>query len=140
MNTTLPSAKDFNPWGGDGDAMYAWKNFGGLTIEEAYKKFCDNPLGYQEDFMWMGTKAFEYYFPVLEKYLQEIQPEDELDDCEGWIIGCGIEMQLNEDCSIELTNKIEKLTDQVIYRFSNFDIDQEQVIYQWNKIKNKIKS
>jgi hypothetical protein len=33
------------------------------------------PESYQEAFMWMFPKAFEYYFPVIDRYLAtEVEP------------------------------------------------------------------
>ena len=31
---SLPTENDFDPCGGNLDAKWAWKNFGGLTIEQ----------------------------------------------------------------------------------------------------------
>src|SRR5687767_9278711 len=91
----LPSEEDFEAVGRDAclDAKTAWEHFGGLSLAEAYELFIDNPVNYQEDFMWMGTVAFAYYFPVLDRYLREVVPTDEDDDCYGWIIGEGVKMQ-----------------------------------------------
>jgi hypothetical protein len=93
----LPSATDFFTEGGDLDAEYAWKHFGGLTLEQAYRKFMESPDYYQEDFMFMFPKAFEYYFPVLDRYLRTVSEEEEDamgDGWEVWIIGRGINSQL----------------------------------------------
>ena len=95
----LPSATDFFTEGGDLDAEYAWTHFGGLTLEQAYRKFTENPDYYQEDFMFMFPKAFEYYFPVLDRYLRSVSQEEEDamgDGWEVWIIGRGINSQLRQ--------------------------------------------
>ena len=65
----LPGERDFDPDAGDLDAQVAWKHFGGLTLSEAYQRFQEDPEKHTEDFMYMGGKAFAYYFPVLERYL-----------------------------------------------------------------------
>jgi len=31
-------------------------------------RFAENALAYQEDFMFMGTNAFLFYFPTLDHY------------------------------------------------------------------------
>lgn len=66
MTAALPTEKDFDPIGGSLDAQSAWKHFGGLTLEEVNRKFRENPFYYEEAFMWMGGKAFDFYFPVID--------------------------------------------------------------------------
>lgn len=88
MPSELPTERDFDPYGGDLDAQCAWKNLGGLTLDEAYNKFNECPEIYQEDFMFMGGRAFAYYFSVLDRFLRrtlEIPPEDR-NDRQSWII------------------------------------------------------
>ncbi len=83
----LPTEQHFDPYGGDLDAQCAWRNFGGLTIEEAKVKFCEHPEIHQEDFMFMGGKAFAYYYPVIDSYLREtplLPPEDRDDRKHGY--------------------------------------------------------
>jgi hypothetical protein len=136
----LPTKKDFDPWG-DLDAQWAWKNFGGLTIDSAYNKFCTYPETYQEDFMFMGPTAFSFYFSIIEKYMSTVQPEDEFDDCSGWIIGCGVEIQLENIESECLKQRVLRLVDIVINRFINFPIEDDdklRVIEKWKEIKTKI--
>ena len=65
----LPIESDFDSVGSDLDAQTAWKNFGGLTIAEAYDHFNAHPGLSAEDFMWMGPRAFAFYFPVVEQYI-----------------------------------------------------------------------
>ena len=137
----FPIESDFDPWYGNLDAITAWKNFRGFSVEDAYNKFCESPEFYQEDFMFMGPIAFSFYFNVLEKYMATVQPEDELDDCCGWIIGCGIESQLEEIRSEDLIDKILRLSDLVIDRYLNFpidDADKLQVIEKWEEVRTKL--
>ncbi|MDM4015554.1 hypothetical protein [Roseiconus lacunae] len=85
---SLPTEQDFDPYGGDLDAQCAWINFGGLTLEEAKMKFHQHPEVYQEDFMFMGGKAFAYYYPVIDSYLRDtpLLPPEDRDDRETWIL------------------------------------------------------
>lgn len=86
---------DFDPWGGNLDALHAWNNFGGLDLDPAYRLFLENPLRYQEDFMFMGPVAFDYYFPVVDRYLRGFRRdgEDHDDGC-AWILGAAMVSQL----------------------------------------------
>lgn len=51
MATKLPKERDFDPYGGGLDEQCAWRNFGGLTLDEAYHKFESAPEVYQ-DLTW----------------------------------------------------------------------------------------
>jgi hypothetical protein len=39
-------------------------------LEQAHVRFCSAPEVYQEDFMFMGCRAFHFYFPVIDEYLR----------------------------------------------------------------------
>src|SRR5437016_1967456 len=97
-NDSLPTERDFDPWNGDLDSQSAWRDFGGLTLDEAHAKFRENPLYYQEDFMFMGGKAFAFYFPVVEQHLRDVSTTDCEDDREAWILAHCIRMQF--DCDV----------------------------------------
>jgi len=84
----LPTEQPFDPYDGDLDPQWAWKNFGGLTLEDAKVKFRKRPGIYQADFMAMGGKAFAFDYPVLDTHLREtgfVAPEDR-DDRQAWVI------------------------------------------------------
>jgi len=87
-----PTEKEFDPWGCL-DAQHAWRNFGGLTVTDALKKFRENPIHYQEDFMFMGGRAFVFYFPVLEAFLREFRLTEHEDDSQAAIIGSCVAAQ-----------------------------------------------
>jgi hypothetical protein len=107
----LPTKNDFDPWEGDLDAETAWRNFGGLTLAEAHSKFRERPEIYQEDFMFMGGKAFAFYFSVIEDYLRQTpEAESEDDDRQAWILAKCIHNQFNAGTSIH----VETLVDRVI--------------------------
>lgn len=112
----LPALEDFDPFGGDLDARSAWAHFGGTTLEQAHAKFAEAPEVYQEDFMFMGPRAFRFYFPVIERYLLETSAADEDDDCCASILARGIEVQLRstpEPLPAELRARILALCDYV---------------------------
>ncbi|NLT71795.1 MAG: hypothetical protein GXX91_14050 [Verrucomicrobiaceae bacterium] len=90
---SLPTKQDFDPFGGDLDAQCAWRNFGGLSIADALTRFRENPIHYQEDFMFMGGRAFVFYFPVLDTFLREFRLTGHEDDSHAAIIGSGITAQ-----------------------------------------------
>ena len=142
----LPGEKDFDPWGGCLDAQSAWKNFGGLTLADAYAKFCDRPEIYQEDFMFMGCGAFHYYFPALEAYLRGITSSGDGDDCEAPIIGAAIEAQFDwrgAIISAPLRDRIAALCSFVlshVERFASSEADRRRIIESWSKLKHRLEA
>jgi hypothetical protein len=140
----LPSRLDFDPFGGDLDARCAWNNFGGLSLKKAYDLFLTNPLRYQEDFMFMGGQAFDYYFPVLDLYVREIRGSDAGDDCQVAILGSAVAAQFEwngADPSPALVNEIEDLTEYVLTHFDQFspsDKDQGRIKQEWGHVKAMI--
>ena len=115
---TLPTIKDFTVAEkpeDDLDGFHAWKNFGGLTMEVAYIKFCENPDCYQEDFMWMGPRAFAFYFPVINRFIREEECAVEFDEI-TWILAYSIKMHFrsNEPVVQALSNQLLLLCDFVL--------------------------
>ena len=88
MVSNLPKEHDFDPHGGGLDEQCAWRNFGGLTLNEAHEKFSTAPEVYQEDFMFMGGKAFAFYYPVIDQFLRKTVTlaENERGDRKSWIL------------------------------------------------------
>ncbi len=143
--SALPTERDFDPFRGDLDAQCAWKNFGGLSIDQAKAKFCENPLNYQEDFMWMGGKAFAYYFPVIEDYLRSATDVDD-DDHEAWILSHCIQMQFDESNLSHvrhLAAQVIDLADFVrdnIRRFGADDNERKHVADAWAELVRHIRT
>jgi hypothetical protein len=145
----LPTEKDFDPWGGDLDAQSAWKNFGGLDLEQAYLKFCDNPLCYQEDFMFMGARAFQFYFPVVEKYFHEVKNDDDSvsgdsGDCQAWILGECLKTQLEQKELLADHPLLARINDLAAYvrghlsQYSGSPADQAQINEVWLALENRL--
>ena len=126
---TLPSREDFRPPNGrfgDPDDQYAWDLFGGLTLDQANHLFCENPLSYQEGFMWMGDKAFPFYFPVLDRYLRGVIPVSEYDYLPVWIIASDIKWHVDNSPEAEsLHGPILSLCDYVISHMSEFKLSED---------------
>ena len=126
---TLPSESDFDPFGGCLDAQHAWRQFGGLALEDAYAKFIEGPIFYQEDFMFMGGRAFAFYFPVLDRYLQTYRVGEgpgEKDDSYAAIIGAGFSTQLASPTSRELDSIRDHIRSLAEYVRSHLGLLAEQ--------------
>ena len=119
----IPEIKDFTeviPPEDALDGFHAWKEFGGLDLAEAYTKFCSHPGYYQEDLMFMGARAFLFYFPVIDRYIREIEcPANRFDD-EAWILACGLRIQFEKDARTlaPIRDRAEQLCDFVSHGLS----------------------
>ena len=141
----LPTERDFDPLSGDADAQRAWEHFGGLTLDEAHAKFRKNPLYYQEDFMFMGGKAFAYYFPVLERHLTTV-PDSNSDgeDHESWILAHCIKMQFCSKTAhhvLHLKQRVFALSAFVLQNIRRFSFDtdgQRRVAAAWAELETHL--
>lgn len=125
----LPTLQDFDPWEGNLDARDAWQNFGGLDLEAAWAKFCDCPEHYQEDFMFMGDKAFAYYFSVIDRYLRASPAENTDGDRQAWILAHCIKAHF-EPADLRyvgsLVQPVIELADFVRCNISRFGADDDE--------------
>ena len=137
----LPTEKDFDPWDGDLDAQYAWKNFGGMTLDQAYVEFCDRPEIYTEDFAFMGPKAFSYYFPVIDRYLREISSQEEDDHYDVGYIGIAIQERLEDKQvwrSTKVLSEIRSLTEFVLGNVTRYSVSEKvhrKITRIWMELK-----
>lgn len=155
VNGPLPGERDFDPQEGDLDAQAAWRNFGGLTLAEAYEKFQERPDVYQEDFMWMGGKAFAYYFPVLERYLlvTPVWSEEQGSEwCQVHGLGAAIQFQFTESALPEvqaLASHVLPLIEQVKESIDAYAASghpyyadpeiQRHVIREWDELETHLR-
>ena len=141
---SLPVERDFDPWNGDLDAQCAWKNFGGVTLDEAEARFRENPLYYQEDFMFMGGVAFAYYFPVVENYLRGVPDADNYDDHQSWILAKCIEAQFDDKNLAFVRHLAPRVTDLAdfvlvnIRRFGGDDRERQRVADAWRELVREV--
>lgn len=144
--TSLPTEVDFDPYGGDLDARFAWKNFGGLTLEEATKKFREIPEIYQEDFMFMGGKAFAFYFPVLEAYLRDVPEEYEGDDRQSWILAHCLRQQFEAKTAHHVLHLVQRVfalstfVQQNIHRFGDSTEEQRRIADAWMELDTRLRA
>lgn len=146
MAERLPTRADFVPHPPDLDEVCAWEHFRGLTLEAAKTKFAENALYYQEDFMFMGTNAFLFYFPVLDHYLRGAPDEENDDDYESCIISQSIRAQFEPGTIDQLRQLIPSIVDLAgfihdnIRRFGCDESEQQRVATSWSDLVSHIDS
>ncbi len=142
----LPSRDDFDPGEGCLDALTAWQNFGGLIRTEAFDKFCSSPAVYQEDFMFMGTVAFAFYFPIVERYVFQASADDDGEVEAIWILAHCIIQQLSYPTDhhvLDLRARIVILTQHVRGNLSKFCIgpsEQTRLDEAWRQLGERLGS
>ena len=143
--TPLPTEEDFDPWCGDLDAQWAWKNFGGLTLEAAKEKFPQKPECYQEDFICMGSRAFAFYFPVIETYLLDTPVDYEGYDRCAWILAHGIKCQLQRETKSVVLPLLPRICNliqfvqQNIERFDDDEAEQSRILLAWAELDEVVR-
>lgn len=144
----LPQQPDFcrEP---SGDAEHAWRNFGGLSLDAACQKFLERPEIYQEDFMWMFPRAFEYYYPVVDRYLRTACVSNERyrrdDGCQAWILGRCLESQFHwadgsrpPDYVVAEMQSLAQFMRHHLSRFSTDPSEQERIDACWGKLQETL--
>lgn len=66
-----PTKEQLNPGPEDLDGQVVVEHLLGKSIEGAVALLEENSAHYQEDYTWMGAKAFCYYCPALVRYLRK---------------------------------------------------------------------
>jgi hypothetical protein len=128
------------------DAQNAWANFGGLNLLEAKARFRENPLCYQEDFMFMGGKAFAYYFPVIEEHLRSAPAIFAGDNYEAGILPQCIGFQFDGENlahARHLGERVIELADYVrgnILRFGENDEERQDVAHAWAELVHLVRA
>lgn len=80
------------------DERFAVKNFLGKDLEEARSLFRENFLRYQEDLMFMGPKAFQFYVQAAIDYLCDSASSEDSDAVSSFcsLIECRLECDPDE--------------------------------------------
>lgn len=146
MSTELPTYEEFVQSPDALDAKYAWKHFGGLTLDQAAARFEEDPLVYCEDLMFMGWKAFVFYFPVVDQFLRKTAQIDieEREDRHSWILARAIENQFT-GTRAEFVRQLRQPVLQLCnFMLSNLDLftndgwDVTQIEQAWQELQQLV--
>lgn len=93
--------------------------------------------------MFMGSRAFAYYFPVIESHLTGCFDIELCGDREAWILAHGIMLHFEYDDfeSIRpLLSRILDLAESVlgnIHAFGRVEAERERVTAVWTELKSR---
>lgn len=140
-SSPLPVEYDFDPHGSRA-AQSSWECLGGLTIRQAYAKLSEDPENVEAEFAHMGRVAFDYYFPVLDRYIRSADPKDHDDHREARAIAYTIAAQLTGDLEPQLAEELQALTDFVLGNIRNFAHNrtvERKVAGAWKLVDKKLR-
>lgn len=138
--SSLPTAADFNAYTDCCDTHHAWEMFGELTLAEAYAKFCQHPAFYQEDFCYMGTTAFAYYLPVIERYVLESGPHGDGDNMQmlAYYLGCQFKTPDDNALAIEVVQRIARHVRRNLSQYDEYPPEQAEIDEAWQSLENRL--
>ncbi len=135
----LPTKEEINVYNSL-DEISACEHFFNKTLEQAEALFRENSAYYQEDLMWMGIYAFNFYLQAMILYLQsdDSAGDDHLIDC----LYATIVFRSDEKEFIVAVDRINELIDYVIKNYEKFNVNND--IYgdlreKYRQIQNQLK-
>lgn len=87
----IPRKYDINVYNSC-DEIVAEQNFLGLDVVAATTLIASDPMRYFEDLMWMGPKAFSYYWKAARAYLDG-RGQSEWEDLSWFLIAVTFQVQ-----------------------------------------------
>ena len=136
----LPTEDEFCPRGGRA-SFAAWNCFGTLSLEEAYQLLLGDPVTIEEQFAHMGPVAFDYYFPVIDRYIRGVDPRDPEDSREARSLGYTVAVQLVDTIDPRLNAEISDLVSHVLTHLSDYaphKTAQRKVAGAWKRVEKKL--
>lgn len=92
----------------------------------------------------MGSVAFSYYFPVIDRYIRCVTGSEEGDDCEVAILGSAVAAQIDRNDTVisnALTDAIKNLSHYVLHHLEQFSParkDQRRIERAWTLVQKKL--
>ena len=122
ISSKLPTAEDINVYGSPDEAS-ACEHFLHKTLAEAEGLFRENSAYYQEDLMWMGPKAFQFYLQSVIQYLHspDAAEDDHFIDCLYEIVM----FRMNQAGFSLATDRVVQMIDYILNHFEKFKVDPE---------------
>lgn len=123
------------------DEIAAKDHFLGKTVDEAELLFRENSAYYQDDLMWMGPRAYEYYLQSVVNYLKSPQAAGDTH-----IISCmySVIRFRAEESGFELGREsVGELVDYVIGSYEKFDVNPDvygDLLSQYEELKSELET
>jgi hypothetical protein len=118
----LPTKEEINPFGDlDGNAVEA--KLLGKSVEELVAMLEDNSIYYSELFLWMGPKAFVYYFPAALHYGASDVASKDADFVNCMLGNINFRLKHDREAINSVFPILIEFVDLVLDEYSRFDVD-----------------
>lgn len=118
----LPTANEINVFDSL-DERAAAEHFLGKSLEEAERLFEHNFLFYQEDLMWMGPTAFEFYVVAAVRYLRRVSPEAGSDAVNTFASILEFQQEVEHDWQPSVVSEIKACLEYILSHWTTFEVD-----------------
>ena len=122
----LPTEQEINPEGNSHDGQVAVAHFLGKTPEQITKELATRLHWYfYEDYLWMGSRAFCFYFPAVADYVTTAKARTDYQVVDNF---CRvIESRLNSDSAQirDAVPAILRFAEYVLAHFEEYEEDEE---------------
>lgn len=134
---SLPTKSDINIHNSL-DEISACEHFHNKSLEQAEAMFRESGAYYQEDLMWMGYKAFNFYLQAVINYLKS---EDSVGD--GHLISCMaalIAFRLEYEKKLLDIAKIKNLVEYVLANYEKYNVHEAygDVFQEFQQLKTEL--
>ncbi|MBD1823642.1 hypothetical protein H6F51_14230 [Cyanobacteria bacterium FACHB-DQ100] len=122
------------------DEISASKHFLNKTLQEAEALFQENSAYYQEDLMWMGSQAFQFYLQAVINYLKSEHSlgDDHLIDCLYEIVV----FRSQQDGFLVALDRVKEMINYVIENYAKFDVDEDvygDLLGKYRQLQSQLK-
>jgi hypothetical protein len=117
----LPTEKEINVYNSL-DEITASEHFLNKTLEQAEALFRENSAYYQEDLMWMGPRAFQFYLQAAINYLKSDHSAGD-----AYMIDCLYEIVVfrsEEEQFLLALDVVRGMIEYVINNYEKFSVNQ----------------
>lgn len=134
----LPTKEEINVYNSL-DEISACEHFLNKTLQQAEAMFRENSSYYQEDLMWMGIRAFNFYLQAVINYLKsdESAGDDYLIDCLYEIVM----FRLKEKQFCLVIDRVNEMIDYIIGNYDKFKVDKNiyrDLIGKYRQLKSQL--
>lgn len=124
---STPSAKEINPYNCL-DGNIAEKHFLGKTVEDAVDMLSESFESYQEDLMFMGHKAFEYYWEAINTYVRSEKSSQDWPVINYLKSVIYFQIEEKEIQTSPIIKQVKELVEYVLDNFDKFNDINENVM------------